>query len=82
MMSHAPCATPASSAPDDSALAPLLIDLLAWDEATPAAREALKRIGVKIIGVLVDALLDSVCDQPCRTIVKHLPASRPQIAIW
>jgi hypothetical protein len=26
--------------PDDWALAPLLIDALAWDEALPAAREA------------------------------------------
>jgi hypothetical protein len=44
---------------DDFALAPLLIDLLAWDEVMPAAREALQRMGTKITGMLVDALLDA-----------------------
>jgi hypothetical protein len=44
--------------PDDWALAPLLIDLLVWDEAMPAARDALERMGPKITGMLVDALLD------------------------
>ena len=41
--------------PEDWALAPLAIDLLAWDEAMPGARDALTRMGVKITGMLVDA---------------------------
>jgi hypothetical protein len=44
--------------PEDWALAPLAIDLLAWDEAMPGARDALTRMGMKITGMLVDALLD------------------------
>jgi hypothetical protein len=45
--------------PNDWALAPLVIDLMAWDEAMPAGRDALERMGPKITGMLVDALLDS-----------------------
>jgi hypothetical protein len=45
--------------PGDLALAPLVIDLLAWGEAMPAARDALKRMGPKITGMLVDAMLDT-----------------------
>jgi hypothetical protein len=44
--------------PDDWQLAPLMIDLLAWDEAMPAARSALERMGAGITGMLVDVLLD------------------------
>jgi AAA family ATP:ADP antiporter len=44
--------------PDDWNLAPLLIELLAWDEVMPAARSALERLGPRIGGILVDALLD------------------------
>jgi hypothetical protein len=66
--------------PDDCALAPLLIDLLAWDEAMPAGREALKRMGVKITGVLVDALLDTERDFVIRRrvprVLVDLPSSR------
>jgi MFS family permease len=47
---------------DDWALAPLLIELLAWDEVMPAAREALERMGPKITGMLVDALIDAERD--------------------
>jgi hypothetical protein len=36
--------------------------MLAWDEAMPVAREALKRIGGNITGMLVDALLDAERD--------------------
>ena len=66
--------------PDDWALAPLLIDLLAWDEAMPAAGEALKRMGVKITGVLLDALLDTERDFVIRRrvprVLVNLPSSR------
>jgi hypothetical protein len=66
--------------PDDCALAPPLIDLLAWDGAMPAAREALKRMGVKITGVLVDALLDTERDFVIRRrvprVLVDLPSSR------
>lgn len=48
--------------PQDWPLAPLLIDLLAWDEAMTAAREALERMGPKITGLLIDVLLDSEGD--------------------
>jgi hypothetical protein len=48
--------------PEDWPLAPLLIDLLAWDESMPAAREALERMGSKITGMLIDVLLDSKGD--------------------
>jgi len=63
--------------PDDWALAPLLIDLLAWDEAMPAARDALKRMGVKITGVLVDALLDTERDFVIRRRVPRVLVDLP-----
>src|SRR5262249_60634690 len=44
--------------PEDWALAPLLINLLAWDPAMPAARDALRRMGSKIPGMLLAVLLD------------------------
>ena len=44
--------------PGDCNLAPLLIELLAWDEVMQAAGCALERMGTRIAGVLVDALLD------------------------
>jgi hypothetical protein len=44
--------------PEGVRLAPLLIDLLAWDEVMPAARRALERVGPRITGMLVDTLLD------------------------
>jgi len=44
--------------PADWKLAPLLIELLAWDEVVSAACGALGRIGPRIAGTLVDALLD------------------------
>jgi hypothetical protein len=63
--------------PDDWALVPLLIDLLAWDEAMPAARDALKRMGVKITGVLVDALLDTERDFVIRRRVPRVLVDLP-----
>jgi hypothetical protein len=48
----------AGAGPGDWQLAPLLIDLLAWDEAMPAARSALERMGARITGMLIDVLLD------------------------
>jgi hypothetical protein len=66
--------------PDDWQIAPLLIDLLAWDEAMPAARDALERIGPKITGMLVDALLDLERDFVIRRrlprVLAHLPSAR------
>jgi hypothetical protein len=44
--------------PEDWALAPLLINLLAWDPAMPSARDALRRMGPKITGMLLDVLLE------------------------
>jgi hypothetical protein len=44
--------------PEDWTVAPLVIELLAWDPAMPAARAALQRMGPAITGMLVDVLLD------------------------
>jgi len=66
--------------PDDWALAPLLMNLLAWDEAMPAGRDALERMGPKIIGTLVDALLDPGRDFVVRRrlprVLAYLPSPR------
>ena len=65
---------------NDSALAPLLIDLLAWDETVRAASEALQRMGAKITGALVDALLDPERDFVIRRrlprVLAFLPSNR------
>jgi AAA family ATP:ADP antiporter len=65
---------------DDWCLAPLIIDLLAWDEAMPAARDALIRMGPNITGMLVDALLDAGRDFVIRRriprVLAHLPSYR------
>ena len=63
--------------PDDWNLAPLLIDLLAWDEVMPAARSALERMGPRIAGMLVDALLDPDRDFVIRRRVPRVLASMP-----
>jgi AAA family ATP:ADP antiporter len=60
--------------PQDWALAPLLIDLLAWDPATQAARDALSRMGPKITGMLVDVLTDSDRDFTIRRRVPRVLA--------
>jgi ATP/ADP translocase len=39
-----------------------IIDLLAWDEALPAARTALEQLAPAHLGMLIDALLDSSTD--------------------
>jgi len=62
---------------DDSALAPLLIDLLAWDEVMPATCEALERMNAKITGMLVDALLDAERDFVIRRRLPRVLASLP-----
>lgn len=66
--------------PADCALAPLLIDLLAWDEAMPVARDALQRMGEKVVGMLVDALLDAGRDFAIRRraprVLAHLRSPR------
>jgi AAA family ATP:ADP antiporter len=66
--------------PGDWALAPLVIDLLAWEEAMPAARGALARMGAKIAGMLVDALLDVSRDFVIRRrlprVLAYLPSQR------
>jgi hypothetical protein len=64
-------------APDDWNLAPLLIELLAWDEVMPAAHSALERMGPRIAGVLVDALLDPDRDFVIRRRVPRVLASMP-----
>ena len=63
--------------PDDWPLAPLLIDLLAWDEAMPAAREALERMGAKVTGMLIDVLLDSKGDFAIRRRLPKVLAFMP-----
>jgi hypothetical protein len=65
---------------DDCALAPLVVDLLAWDEAMPAGRDALVRMGAKITGMLVDVLLDAGRDFVIRRrlprVLAYLPSPR------
>jgi hypothetical protein len=63
--------------PEDWTLAPLLIDLLAWDPAMQAARDALRRIGPKITGMLVDVLTDSDRDFTIRRRVPRVLAFVP-----
>jgi ATP:ADP antiporter, AAA family len=63
--------------PDDWNLAPLLIELLAWDEAMPAARSALEGLGPRIAGILVDALLDPDRDFVIRRRVPRVLATMP-----
>jgi len=56
------------------------MNLLAWDEAMPAARDALERMGPKIIGTLVDTLLDPGRDFVVRRrlprVLAYLPSPR------
>jgi hypothetical protein len=65
--------------PQDWLLAPLLLELLAWDEAMPAAHDALKRVGPNITGTLVDALLDPDRDFAVRRRVPRVLASFPSM---
>ena len=64
----------------DWALAPLLDDLRAWDEVLPAALDALARMGDKVGGMLVDALLDTEQDFAIRRrvprVLAYLPSQR------
>ena len=60
-------------------LAPLLIDLLAWDEVMPAARSALERMGARITGMLLDVLLDLEADFTIRRRVPRVLALLPSI---
>jgi hypothetical protein len=62
---------------EDWQLAPLLVDLLAWDEAMPAARQALERMGPKTTGMLVDVLLDSEGDFVIRRRLPRVLTSMP-----
>src|SRR5262249_14042919 len=66
--------------PDDWALAPLAIDLLAWDEVMSTALEALERMGAKITGMLTDTLLDPSRDFVVRRriprVLAYLPSPR------
>jgi hypothetical protein len=63
--------------PNDWNLAPLLIELLAWDEVMPAARGALERFGPRTAGILVDALLDPDRDFVIRRRVPRVLATMP-----
>jgi len=60
-------------------LAPLLIDLLAWDEVMPAARRALEPMAPKITGMLVDVLLDPGRDFAIRRRVPRVLACVPSM---
>jgi len=62
---------------EDWALASLAIELLAWDPAMPAARDALKRMGSAIAGTLADALLDTDRDFTIRRRVPRVLAFVP-----
>jgi hypothetical protein len=65
---------------DDWVLAPLLINQLAWDGASEAAREALQRIGPKITGMMTDVLLDPQRDFAIRRrlprVLAFVPSAR------
>lgn len=63
--------------PEDWMLAPLVIKLLAWDTVTQAARDALKRMAPKIVGLLVDVLLDPEQDFAIRRRVPRVLALVP-----
>src|SRR5213079_2084413 len=65
--------------PEDWALAPLLINLLAWDPAMQAARDALRRMGRNITGMLVDVLLDPGHDFTIRRRVPRVLAFVPSM---
>jgi hypothetical protein len=66
--------------PEDWMLAPLVIKLLAWDAVTQAARDALQRMAPKIVGLLVDVLLDPEQDFAIRRrvprVLARVPSSR------
>jgi len=63
--------------PGNWELAPLLIDLLAWDEVMPAARRVLERMGPEITGMLVDVLLNPDRDFAIRRRVPRVLALVP-----
>jgi hypothetical protein len=65
--------------PQDWTLAPLAIELLAWDQAMPAARSALERMGPKVRGLLLDVLLDPDGDFTVRRRVPRVLASLPSM---
>src|SRR5262249_18353197 len=65
--------------PEDWTLAPLAIELLAWDQAMPAARGALERMGPAITGMLVDVLLDPNRDFTVRRRVPRVLAFVPSM---
>jgi hypothetical protein len=63
--------------PEDWMLAPLVIKLLAWDSVTQTARDALKRMAPKIVGLLIDILLDPDRDFAIRRRVPRVLALVP-----
>jgi AAA family ATP:ADP antiporter len=65
--------------PADWPLAPLVINLLAWDQTMRAARDALERMSPKITGMLVDVLLDTDCEFVIRRRVPRVLAFVPSI---
>src|SRR5262249_42188622 len=65
--------------PEDWTLAPLAIELLAWDQAMAAARGALERMGPGITGMLVDVLLDPDRDFTVRRRVPRVLAFVPSM---
>lgn len=69
-----------SAGENDWVLAPLLINLLAWDHASQAAHEALERMGPKITGMMIDILLDPHRDFTIRRrlprVLAYVPSAR------
>jgi hypothetical protein len=63
--------------PENWTLAPLAIELLAWDPVTRAARDALKRMAPKIVGLLADILLDPDQDFTIRRRLPRVLAAVP-----
>jgi hypothetical protein len=63
--------------PEDWMMAPLVIQLLAWDTVTGAARDTLRRMAPKIVGLLLDALLDPNQDFAIRRRVPRVLAFVP-----
>jgi hypothetical protein len=63
--------------PENWTLAPLVIRLLAWDPVAQTALDALKRMAPRIVGLLVDVLLDTDRDFTIRRRVPRVLALVP-----
>jgi hypothetical protein len=63
--------------PEDWMLAPLAIELLAWDPVMAASRDALERVGPGVTGMLLDVLLNPDHDFTVRRRVPRILAVLP-----